>query len=58
MPREGTCQPPRWWQAEKARLTIDSEKQDPFQFASVWLWRSRCVIIPYIFNKHEHDLLF
>jgi len=29
---------------------IDSEKQNPFQFVSVWLWSSRCFINPYIFK--------
>jgi len=38
---------------KKAKLIIDNEKQDPFQFASVWLWSSRCFSNPYILNKHE-----
>ena len=27
---------------KKVRLVIDKEKQDPFQFVSVWLWSSKC----------------
>ena len=37
----------RWWWAEKARFMINNETQDTFQFVSVWLWCSRCFIIPY-----------
>ena len=35
---------------KKVRLIIDNEKQDPFQFVSVWLWSSKCFITPYIFK--------
>jgi len=37
--------------------TIENEKQDPFQFVSVWFWCSRCFRIPYVFNKHETRFL-
>jgi len=37
-------------QAETARLIIDNEKQDSFQFVSIWLWCSRWFINPYIFK--------
>jgi len=30
--------------------SIDNEKQDPFQFVSVWFWSSRCCFHPYIFS--------
>jgi len=43
--------------AKKARLIINNEKQDPFQFVSVWLWVSRCCINPYILST-KHDLPF
>ena len=32
------------------RLIIDNEKQDPFQFVSVWLWSSKRIINLYIFE--------
>jgi len=31
--------------------TIDNEKQDSFQFVSVWLWSSRCFVHLYIFKQ-------
>jgi len=40
-------------QAEKTRPIIENKKQDQFQFVSLWIWRSRCFVIPYIFEKHE-----
>jgi len=35
---------------EKARIIIDNEKQDTFQFVSVWLRFWRCFINPCIFE--------
>ena len=39
---------------KKVRLINDNEKQDHFQFVSVWLWSSKCFINPYIF-KYKHE---
>lgn len=33
--------------------TIENEKQNTFQFVSVWFWCSRGFVISYIFTKHE-----
>jgi len=30
---------------------IENYKQNPFQLVSIWLWYSRCFIIPYSYNK-------
>jgi len=39
--------------SRKARLTIDNEKHDTFQFVSIWLWSSRCLFISISLNKYE-----
>jgi len=39
---------------KKVRLLNVSDKQDHFQFVSVWLWSSKCFINPYIF-KYKHE---
>jgi len=28
------------------------ENKTPFEFVSIWLWCSRCYIIPYCYNRH------
>jgi len=43
----------RGQQARKARSIIENQTQDPFQFVSIWLWCSRCFIIPSCYNKHD-----
>jgi len=36
---------------QKAGPIIDLKKQDPFHFVSIWLWCSRCFIIPHSYNR-------
>jgi len=37
---------------------MENEKQDPFQFASAWLWCSRCFINPYVFKWARKVVFF